>query len=87
MTYARESGFAPLGLPLVGVDMLLVGLAAAFCLTLWLTSAQLLVASTSYTEARVLSCRYFTGMRVVEKQYYRSTAGGSEASCPLIKLG
>ena len=87
MAYAREGGFAPSGLPLAGIDMLLVGLAAVFCLALWMTSAQLLVASTSHPEARVLSCRYFTGTRVVEKQYHRPTASGSGASCPLVKLG
>lgn len=87
MTYQRGQSITPLGLPLAGIDLLVAGLVAVFCSLLWMNSAQLLIASASRDEARVLSCRYFTGTRVVERQYSRAAFEGGEASCPLIRLG
>lgn len=87
MTYARGQEVTPQGLPLVGIDVLLIGLIAVFCSLMWLNSAQILVSSAPHDEARVLSCRYFTGTRVVERQYSRSAFGDGEAACPLVRLG
>lgn len=69
------------------VDWVLLGFMFLFGLAWWMSSAQILVASGWRDNGRVLSCVYFTGLRVSEWQYLNTVPGIEKFSCPLLKLG
>jgi hypothetical protein len=66
---------------------LAVGFAAVLCLALWMTSTTLLVGSARRDGGRVLACQYFTGTRVVERQYAVPARGHDRHACPLVRRG
>jgi hypothetical protein len=56
-------------------------------LGLWATSTKVLVATSGGREqGAILSCTYFTGFGIVERQYVRA-AGEAAISCPIVKTG
>ena len=52
-----------------------------------MTSAQLLVASARLEGGRVLTCRYLTGTRVVERQYLVVAHEADQHACTLVRFG
>ena len=68
-------------------DWLVIGLVALFCMSLRMTSTDILVASAWREGGRVLSCRYFTGTRVVERQHLQAKHETDLPACPLVRGG
>ena len=72
---------------LARIDVVLLGFVLLVCAGLWMSSAKLLVSSGWRDNGRVLSCTYFTGTRVVERQYFGATPGTGQLACPIVQLG
>lgn len=68
-------------------DWLVIGFAVLVCVSLRMTSTDLLVASAWREGGRVLSCHYFTGTRMVERQHLRAKHEADLPACPLVRMG
>lgn len=69
------------------LDRAAVASALLVALGLWATSTKVLVASSGGRErGAVLSCTYFTGFGIVERQYVRA-AGEAAMACPFVATG
>jgi hypothetical protein len=66
---------------------LTVGFMAALALAWWMSSAQVLVASTWRAGGTVLACHYVAATRVVELQILRGLHEPRRSACPLIRFG
>lgn len=87
MAHARAIRSAWSRFTMTPVDWALLGFMFFVGLVWWMSSAQLLVASGWRDNGRVLSCVYFTGVRVTEWQYLNTVPGIEKFTCPLLKLG
>jgi hypothetical protein len=64
-----------------------LGIAALFCVASSATPVEMLVGSARREGGRVLVCRHFARLRIVERQYLDPARGMDQQACPIIRFG
>ena len=67
-----------------GCERLVFALPVALCIGMWFSSTKVLITSSQMDGGRVLSCQYFTGKGVIQRQY---SGAAAREGCPVIKVG